>query len=94
MSATVTIRPATASDADAVERLAALDSTSAPPGDVLLAEVGDELWAAVEIDGGRAIADPFRASRDLVELLRLRADGMRAERPRPSRRLRLIPRAA
>ena len=50
MSATLTIRHATASDAEAIERLAALDSTSAPPGAVLLAEVGDELWAAVEVD--------------------------------------------
>jgi hypothetical protein len=94
MSATVTIRHATSSDTDALERLAALDSASAPPGEVLLAEVGNELWAAVGIEGGRAVADPFRASGELVELLRLRAERLRSEHARPSRRLRLIPRAA
>jgi hypothetical protein len=91
MGTALTIRHATASDAEAIERLAALDSTSAPPGDLLLAEVGDEIWAAVELDGDRAIADPFRPSGDIVDLLRLRTD--RASR-RPSRRLRLVPRAA
>jgi hypothetical protein len=91
MNTALTIRHATASDAEAIERLAALDSTSAPPGDLLLAEVGDEIWAAVELDGDRAIADPFRPSGDIVDLLRLRTE--RASR-RPSRRLGLVPRAA
>ena len=90
MNSTLTIRHATASDSDAIERLAALDSSSAPPGEVLLAEVGDELWAAVEVDSGIAIADPFRSSGDLVELLRLHANGTSGRRFRPARRL--IPR--
>ena len=48
--------------------------------------------AAVEVDSGAAIADPFRPSADLVELLRLHARGER----RPSRRAlgRLLPRVA
>ncbi len=91
MNTALTIRHATASDAEAIERLAALDSTSAPPGDLLLAEVGNEIWAAVELDGDRAIADPFRPSGDIVDLLRLRTE--RASR-RSSRKLRLVPRAA
>ena len=90
MNSTLTIRHATTSDSDAIERLAALDSSSAPPGEVLLAEVGDELWAAVEVDSGIAIADPFRFSGDLVELLRLHASGASGKRSRPARRL--IPR--
>ena len=94
MSPTVTIRQATASDAQAIERLAALDSTSAPPGALLLAEVGEELWAAVGIDSGTAIADPFRASGDLVELLRLRAGRLSADRRWTLRRPRLVAHAA
>lgn len=93
-STPLTIRPASASDATAIERLAALDSASAPPGSMLLAEVGDELWAAVEIEGGGTIADPFRPSGDLVELLHLRAERMRREHAEPVRKLRLLPRAA
>ena len=92
MDSTLTIRHATASDGEAIERLAALDSSSAPPGAVLLAEVGDELWAAVEVESGTAIADPFRSSGDLVELLRMRANGTSGKRSRPARRL--IPRLA
>jgi hypothetical protein len=91
---TFTIRRAAAADASAVARLAALDSASPPTGELLLAEVDGELWAAVEIDSGAAIADPFRPSGDLVELLRFRAARRRRELAEPARRLRLLPRAA
>ena len=63
----------------AVRRLAALDSAFPPTGDVLLAEMGDELWAALSVDTGHAVADPFRPSGDLVELLRFRAERIAAE---------------
>ena len=49
-------------DAFALRRLAVIDSASPPTGDVLLAEMGSELWAAVSVDTGAAIADPFRPS--------------------------------
>jgi hypothetical protein len=91
---TFTIRRASATDASAIARLAALDSASPPTGETLVAEVGDELWAAVEIDSGVAIADPFRPSGDLVELLHFRVARMRRELAKPERRLRLLPRAA
>jgi hypothetical protein len=91
----LTIRRADADDAGALVRLAALDSSSPPTGDVLLAEVGDEVWAAVELDSGTAIADPFRPSGELVDLLQLRASlengGARAARGPLAR---LLPRAA
>jgi hypothetical protein len=89
---TFTIRRASPADSSAVARLAALDSASPPAGELLLAEVGDELWAAVEIDSGVAIADPFRPSGDLVELLHF--ERMRSDLVKPARRLRLLPRAA
>lgn len=92
---TLTIRRADAADAGALVRLAALDSASPPTGDALLAEVGDELWAALELDSGAAIADPFRPSGDLVDLLRLRSSLLvgraKAERGPLAR---LLPRAA
>ena len=94
MSSTVTIRRSEAADAAAIERLAALDSASAPPGEMLLAEVGDELWAAVGLDGTAAIADPFRPSGDLVELLNFRVERIRRELAKPARRPRLLPRVA
>jgi hypothetical protein len=92
---TLTIRRADAADAGALVRLAALDSSYPPTGDALLAEVGDELWAAVEIDTGAAIADPFRPSGDLVDLLRLRASFANGRESTDRRALsRLLPRAA
>jgi hypothetical protein len=91
----LTIRRADASDAGALVRLAALDSAFPPTGDVLLAEVGDELWAAVELDTGTAIADPFRPSGDLVDLLKLRAAWMNGGAKAGRGPLgRLLPRAA
>lgn len=68
----IVIRRGAASDARALWRLAALDSAPAPsPGpDVLIAEVEGKLVAAVSRDG--AIADPFLATAELVELLRMR----------------------
>jgi hypothetical protein len=91
----LTIRYATAADTFAIRRLAVLDSSSPPTGDVLLAEMGDELWAALSIDEGTAIADPFRPSADLVDLLRLRANGLAGgARGRRGARAHLLPRAA
>jgi len=91
----LTIRRATEADAFAIRRLAAIDSAYPPTGDVLLAEMGDELWAALSIDTGAAVADPFRPSGDLVELLRFRAgriDG--AAHGERHGLARLLPRAA
>jgi hypothetical protein len=92
---TLTIRRADSSDSGALVRLAALDSASPPTGEALLAEVGGELWAAVEIDSGTAIADPFRPSGEVVDLLRLQMalDGG-PERAGRSALARLLPRAA
>src|SRR5437867_3654143 len=69
----VRIRLATPCDADAVRELAELDSRPAPAGDVLVAEVGGVVRAALPLDGGPAVADPFSPSRPLVALLALRA---------------------
>jgi hypothetical protein len=92
---TLTIRRADVADADAVARLAALDSASPPTGDALLAELGGELWAAIEIDSGKVIADPFRPSGELADLLRLHAATARQEAGHGRRTLGdLLPRVA
>jgi hypothetical protein len=87
----ITIRAARDADAVALSRLAALDSSRVPSGDLLVAEIGGDLVAAAS-DAG-VIADPFRPTADVVELLRLRAQALRAPRAaarRPVRaRLRL-----
>jgi hypothetical protein len=91
----VTIRRASAADSSSLERLAILDSSSPPTGGALLAEVDGELWAALELDGRAAIADPFRPSGELVDLLRYRAEAMRREQGAAAARLlRFLPRAA
>jgi len=77
--ATLRIRQARHTDAGALERLAALDSSHTPNGDVLLAEVGDELWAALSLEDGHAIADPLRPSADAVLMLGQRGRQLRRQ---------------
>jgi hypothetical protein len=69
----VVIRAARGSDGPALHDLARLDSQRPPLGDVLVAEQDGALVAALA--GDRVIADPFRRTADVVELLRLRAGG-------------------
>jgi hypothetical protein len=69
----ITIRLADYQDARALLRLAALDSARVPDGPLLVAETDGELVAAVPLGGGRAIADPFRPTANLVGVLALRA---------------------
>jgi hypothetical protein len=92
----VLIRAARGSDGAAIARLAELDSRPVPAGELLVAEADGELVAALSPSAGASIADPFRPTADVVELLELRARGSR--RPRrgvPSLRPRLAyPRAA
>jgi hypothetical protein len=85
--ASITIRRAYADDASALARLAALDSAAVPDGPLLLAEVDGELRAALSLDDGSAIADPFYPTLGLLELLRTHATAtMPAAAPRRVRR--------
>jgi hypothetical protein len=69
----LSVRAASAEDALALRRLAQVDSARPLHGDVLLAEAGGRLVAAVEVESGRAVADPFLPSANAVALLHLRA---------------------
>ena len=71
-SPAVTIRWATPDDARQVEVLAELDEAPLPPTPLLLGFVGDELWAALSPGTGAILADPFRPTVELADLLRER----------------------
>ncbi|HEX6459860.1 MAG TPA: hypothetical protein VF032_13150 [Thermoleophilaceae bacterium] len=79
----ITVRRFTARDIDGVQRLAALDEKPVPTGGVLVAAQAGELVAALPLDGGEALADPFKPTADAVALLHLRAKQLRAESNRP-----------
>jgi hypothetical protein len=81
----VTIRHAHPADLQALERLAALDSRRLPSGELFVAEVGDRIVAAVSIDTGAVIADPFEPTAAVVDLLRLHASAVRPQAPRTKR---------
>jgi hypothetical protein len=74
----VVIRPAHGSDAAALRRLAELDSARVPTGDLLIAETDGAVVAAHAPASGATIADPFRRTADVVELLQMRGAMLRA----------------
>src|ERR671931_1212142 len=83
----ITVRRSTSGDAGALARLAALDSASPPRGPALVAMADSRILAALPIGSGRAIADPFEPTAELVALLELsRSQIDRADRPDPARR--------
>ena len=76
----LTIRHSTERDRPRIRELAELDDRPAPVGDALLAEVEGRVLAAVGVDDGGAVADPFRPTGDLVALLLVRAEQERVSR--------------
>jgi hypothetical protein len=83
----VTLRLAGEEDEAAVARLAQLDSRSVPAPPLLVAERAGRIDAAVSLSAGDAVADPFRRTAELVELLRCHAGGAHldgAETPEPT----------
>jgi hypothetical protein len=88
MTSSLVLRPATSADTTGLERLAALDSARPLSGEVLVASVAGELRAALSLETGRSVADPFWPSAELVELLEAAAGD------RPRRRLGRLRRRA
>jgi len=82
----VTVRRATPADEDALASLATLDSARAPSGAALVAESDGRILAALPLDGGRAVADPFEPTAELLDMLELRAAQLRRREGRPRRR--------
>jgi hypothetical protein len=83
----ITIRLARGGDRAALERLAALEERPVPFGRVLVGVVDGALVAALPLEGGDPLADPFQPTLDLLSLLRLRARQL-APAPQRVRRLR------
>jgi hypothetical protein len=75
--ADVAIRWAVQADAAAIARLAELEERPRPAGRMLVAQARGEVVAALPVDGGEALADPFRPSADTLELLAFRARQLR-----------------
>jgi hypothetical protein len=82
----VAIRRARDSDVPLLHDLAETDSAAPLAGPVLVAVVEGRIWAALELEGDRVIADPFMPSASAVELLRLRVAQLRAADGDPQRR--------
>lgn len=97
----ITVRLAAPADLMALRRLVDRDGGGAgtrhmlldltkpdKPPRVLIASAGDHAIAALHVDSGHSVADPFVESRPALELLRTRARQLRgAQRRRYRRRL-------
>lgn len=79
------IRRARDADAPLLDDLAALDSAPPLEGPALVAVVDGRIWAALALDDGRAIADPFLPTAAAVELLALRVEQLKAAERRTRR---------
>ena len=90
MSSTVVLRPASPADASSLHRLAVLDSSVAPRGEVVMAFRGTEPVAAVSVTDGHVVADPFARTADVVDLLREHVRGVRTGRGRRREWLRSL----
>src|SRR4051794_39108901 len=71
------------------ERLAELDSQRPLTGPALVGEIDGRPAAAISLEDGRLVADPFQHTAQLVALLRMRAHAMQAADREPSVRERL-----
>lgn len=74
----ITIRVCSEHESWAIERLAALQERPRPSGPLLVAKVGGQIEAALPMDGGDPFANPLRRTADLVSLLEVRAEQLRA----------------
>lgn len=74
----ILIRHALDEDVRTLAGLAALDGRGRLRGPALLAEVDGVARAALDLWDGSVAADPFAHTVELVELLRLRAQGLAA----------------
>ena len=84
----ITFRLSGPADEYGLARLAALDGARPLDGPALVAEADSRLLAALPLGSGRAIADPFEPTADIVALLELekqRVRGSRGDRRRGSR---------
>jgi len=79
IQAAITIRPAGAADAHAIARLAVLDGHPLPGGEQLVAEADGRILAAVDVLSGATVADPFKPTASVAQLVALRAQQLRPQ---------------
>jgi hypothetical protein len=90
----VIIRICGPADERALRRLAGRDTARPLEGRILAAQIEDELLAAICLETGRVVADPFSHTAGLVDLLRARAAQLESARDlRLTRGSRLLRRA-
>jgi hypothetical protein len=86
----MTLRMLSEEDRESIVRLAQLDSSPAPEGDLLGAVVDGRLVAALSLTSGESIANPFIPSEPARSMLQLRAKQLKPRRygflPRRRRR--------
>jgi hypothetical protein len=70
------IRPATEEDRDVIARIASLDSSPPIEGPALVGEIDGIAVAVLSLADGRVIANPFRRTADLVDLMRVRGHAL------------------
>jgi hypothetical protein len=81
LTGTIMVRRSELYDMPALRRLAELEGRLLQAGSFLLAEIGDELVAAVPLDTDEEpMADPFRPTGDVRELLRTNARRIRSNK--------------
>lgn len=78
----LTIRMERSEDEREVLHLAQRDSSWPPAGPRLLAVVGGRPLAAISLETGALVADPFAGTAEVAELLRARAAQLGLDRPR------------
>ena len=83
------IRLATEEDVRALWQLAQLDSQRPLGGNILIGEIDGTPAAAISLTDGRLVSDPFRATGQLTQLLRMRASALHAVAKTPALRDRL-----
>ena len=81
----VSLRLCRVHDDPALEQLAQLEGTRIRPGRYVVAEVNGVIVAAQPLDGGSAIADPFRRTEQVLPLLQLRVEQLAGPGGRHSR---------
>lgn len=82
----ITIRRLTGDDHSAIARLAQRDSSRVPREPMLGAEVDGHLIAAISTASDEVIADPFRPTAAIVDVLRVWANQIDSRPPPPRRR--------
>ncbi|MGH2961399.1 MAG: hypothetical protein ACRDL3_04280 [Solirubrobacterales bacterium] len=85
-AAGITLRRLNGGDDEALARLAQRDTRRVPIEPLVGAELDGRLVAAISIATDEVVADPFRPTAAIVDMLRVRAGELDSQPPAPRRR--------